>query len=164
MFAAGQHSAAFEWFTEAVRLHPTSPVYHANQAAAALKLGRAELAAGAAAAAVKRDPGYLRGHLRLGRAQLALGQPAEAAAAFQQALQIDPACAAASRGLAEAERMGEQQRGQEAEERAAAAAGSRPGLSRGAVPEEEAAAQLYAAEQMLAANPRLQVQGRVCKS
>ncbi|KAL4452009.1 hypothetical protein ABPG75_007671 [Micractinium tetrahymenae] len=156
LFTAGQPGAAFDCFTEAVRLRPTSAVYHANRAAAALKLGRADLTAEAAAEAARRDPGYLRAHLRLGRARLALAQPAEAEAAFNRALELEPGNATAKRGLEEAAGLAERQRAQKAEEAAAAAAGSRPGLSRGAVGEEEAVAQLYAAEQMLAANPRLQ--------
>ena len=157
LFSSGQHSAAFDCFTQAIRLCPTSPVYHCNRAATALKLGRPGIAAGDAAAAAQRDPGYLRAHLRLGRAHLQLQQPAEAEAAFRRALELDAACAAASKGLAEAAAMAQRQRQQADEEAAAARAGSRPGLTREAVPEEDAVAQLYAAEQMLAAQPKLQV-------
>lgn len=98
----------------------------------------------------------MRAHLRLGKALLSLAQPAEAETAFKRALELDPGNAAAARGVKEAGRLAEQQQVRQAEDAAAAAAGSRPGLSRGAVGEEEAAAQLYSAEQMLAANPRLQ--------
>ncbi len=162
LFAAGHASAAFDCFTEAVRLRPTSAVYHANRAAAALKLGRADLAVEAAAAAAKRDSGYLRAHLRLGRALLALAQPADAEAAFKQVLELEPRNAAAARGVEEAARLAGQQRVQHGEDAAAAAAGSRPALSRGAVGEEDAVAQLLSAEQMLAANPRLQASRTGC--
>lgn len=156
LFAAGQHSAAFDCFTEAIRLCPTSAVYHCNRAAAALKLGRPGIAAEDAAAAVQRDGGYLRAHLRAGRAHLQLRQPAAAETSFRRALELDGACAAAQRGLADAGALAREQQQQEAAERAEAQRGSRPGLTREAVPEEDAAAQLYAAEQMLAANPGLQ--------
>ncbi len=157
LFEAGQHSAAFDCFTEAIRLCPTSPVYHCNRAAAALKLGRPGIAAEDAAAAVQRDPGYLRAHLRLGRAHMQLQQPAEAEAAFRRALELDGACAAASKALVEAAALTRRQWQQADEEAQAARAGSRPGLTREEMPEEEAVSQLYAAEQMLAAQPKLQV-------
>lgn len=154
-FGAGRHSTAFDCFTEAIRLHPTSAVYHCNRAAAALKLGRPELAAQDAAAAAERDPGYLRAHLRAGRAHLQLGQPAEAEASFRCALQLDAACASATRGLAEAAALVQRQLQQADAEQAAAQAGTRPALTREAVPAEEAAVQLLAADAMLAANPGL---------
>lgn len=34
----GEHGKAFDSFTEAIRLHPSSATYHANRAAAALRL------------------------------------------------------------------------------------------------------------------------------
>ena len=130
LFAAGQHSAAFDCFTEAIRLCPTSPVYHCNRAAAALKLGQPGIAAEDAAQAAQRDPGYLRAYLRLGRARLQLQQPAEAQAAFQKAVELDAACAAARKGLVEAAAMVRRQQQQAEEEAAAARAGSRPGPKR----------------------------------
>lgn len=72
-----------------------------------------------------------------------------------QALELDGGSAAARQGLAQAEALQQQQGAQQQQEAAAARAGSRPGMSRDAVPEAEAAQQLYSAAQMLAANPRL---------
>ena len=157
LFKAGRHGPAFDAFTEAIRLCPTSPVYHCNRAAAALRLGRPAIAAEDAEEAARRDASYLRAHLRAGRARLQLRQAEAAEACFRRALELDPASKAAAAGLAEAEALGERQRRQAADEAAAAQRGSRPGLTREAVPEEEAVAQLYSAEQMLAANPDLQV-------
>lgn len=37
LLAAGRLSEAFDCFTEAIRLQPTSPVYHCNRAAVCLK-------------------------------------------------------------------------------------------------------------------------------
>lgn len=156
LLATGQASEAFDAFTEAIRLHPTSPVYHSNRAAVGLKLGRAELAAEDAVNALQRDPTYLKACLRGGRAQLGLRQPEEARGLFQRALELAPGSSAAARGLAEAEAMLEAQQRERREEAAAAAAGARPGMPRRAVPEAEAAEHLYAAAQMLAANPGLQ--------
>ena len=156
LFGAGQHSAAFDCFTEAIRLSPTSAVYHANRAVAALKLGRPAIAAADADQAAQRDPAYLRAHLRAGRARLQLRQPELAEQSFRRALELDAGCGAAARGLAEAGQLAAEAAEQAAAEVAAAQRGSRAGLTREAVPEEEAVAQLYAAEQMLAANSRLQ--------
>jgi tetratricopeptide (TPR) repeat protein len=156
LFTAGQHSAAFHAFTEAIRLAPTSAVYHCNRAAAGLKLGRPDIAAADADQAVQRDPSYTRGHLRGGRARLQLGQPGLAEACFRRALKSDASCAAAVKGLTEAAEAAQKQQRQAEAEQAAAQLGCRPGLSREALPEEEAVEQLYAAERMLAANPGLQ--------
>ena len=159
LLGAGLPGDAFHAFTEAVRLRPTSAVYHCNRAAAALRLGRADVAAEDADAAAQRDQCYAKAHLRAGRARLALEQPAAAAASFQRVLELEPGSAAAAKGLAAAEAQAGRQQQQVAEEEAAATAGSRPALTREAVPEEEAVGQLYAAERMLAANPGLQVGG-----
>ena len=75
---------------------------------------------------------------------------------FRAALQLNAGSAAARRGLAEAEAQAEALRQQAESEAAAASMGSRPGLPRTPVPESEAASLLLTAEQMLAANPRLQ--------
>ena len=40
-----EYCAAFECFTEAISLHPASPVYHCNRAHAALKLKMIQIAA-----------------------------------------------------------------------------------------------------------------------
>ncbi|KAI3437949.1 hypothetical protein D9Q98_000393 [Chlorella vulgaris] len=156
LFRKGQHSAAFDAFTEAIRLCPTSPVYHCNRAAAALKLGRPDIAAKDADCAAQRDPAYLRAHLRAGRARMQLRQPQPAQACFLRALELDASCAAAADGQQEAAELAATIAKQEEAEQAAAQRGSRAGLSREALPEEEAVSQLYAAERMLAANPGLQ--------
>jgi tetratricopeptide (TPR) repeat protein len=120
LFRGGKHSAAFDAFTEAIRLCPTSPVYHCNRAAAALKLGQAAIAAEDAANAAKRDPAYLRAHLRGGRAHLQLRQPEAARQSFERALELDCNCAAATKGLAEAARVAQELAAQAAAATAAA--------------------------------------------
>ena len=157
LFRAGQHSAAFDCFTEAIRLHPTSAVYHCNRAAAALKLGRPDNAAQDADNAAERDPRYMRAHLRAGRARLQLQQPELAEQSFKRALELDAVCGAAFKGLADVAGMAAAAAVQAAADLEAARKGSRAGLTRDVVPEEEAVAQLFSADQMLAANPKLQV-------
>lgn len=44
-YCSKQYAEAFNDFTHAVRLHPSSPVYHCNRAQAALKLGNFAAAA-----------------------------------------------------------------------------------------------------------------------
>ena len=51
------------------------------------------------------DPNYFDGHLNLGRALLQQRKPAEAAAHFQLALQINPGSVRAQRGLAAIQAM-----------------------------------------------------------
>jgi predicted Zn-dependent protease len=156
LFRQGKASEAFDCFKEAIRLCPTSAVYHANRAAAALKLGRADIAAEDANHAAERDPGYLRAHLRTGRARLGLGEPQAAEQSFKRALELDANCAAARKGLEEAAQLAAQQARQAEEQEAEARRGARPGLARAPVSEEEAVSQLHSAERMLAANPRLE--------
>ena len=150
---AGSLSQAFDYFTEAIRLCPTSPVYHCNRAAAALKLGRPEIAAEDAAHATERDAAYLRAYLRGGQAEVKLQHPEAAMGLFQRALELDPSCSAATIGLESAQAMAAQQQKARDTEQAAAAAGARPGLGRETVAEEVAAQQLLAAMQMAEANP-----------
>ena len=44
LYQAGNTSAAFEQYTDAIRLCPRKAIYHANRAAAALRLKRADIA------------------------------------------------------------------------------------------------------------------------
>ena len=66
-FRARDWSAAFDHHTEAIRLEPRRAVYHANRAAAALKLGRHRCALDDADAAVERDPTHVQALSRAGR-------------------------------------------------------------------------------------------------
>jgi DnaJ family protein C protein 7 len=154
--AAGAHADAFEAFTEAIRLAPREAQYHANRAAAALRLGRAGVAAEDAEQAAALDAGSARARLRAGRARLALGDAAAAAAHFERAQELGPASAAAARGLEEARALSAKQAAAQERERTAADAAVRPPLTRGAVEAEAAALQLLAADAMLEANPRLE--------
>jgi hypothetical protein len=155
-FAAGRHGEAFERFTEAIRLHPRSAVYHCNRAAAALKLGRAGIAAEDAEHAIAQDGSYAKAHLRAGRARLQMRDAQRAAQHFSRASELDPGCSAAQKGGQDALQLEQQQRAAREREQAQADAGARPALSRLAAPQEQAALQLYSAEQMLRANSCLE--------
>lgn len=71
----------------------------ASRAAVALRLGRADIAAGDAANAVQRDPSHVRAHLRGGQAAVKLQLPQAAADYFSNALRLSPGLAAAEVGL-----------------------------------------------------------------
>ncbi len=59
-----RYEEVFEAFTEAIRLEPRRAVYHANRAAAGLKLQRYRVAADDAACAIERDSNYLKALIR----------------------------------------------------------------------------------------------------
>ena len=152
LFAAGDHSAAFAAFTEAIRLCPTSAVYHSNRSAAALKLGKPDIAADDAENALQRDSGYLRAALRAGQARLQARQAEQAGDHFRRAAALDPGNAVAAKGLRQVEELVQLLEEEDAANRAHAEAGARPALPLSAVPEEAAALQLYSAEHMLTFN------------
>ncbi len=64
--------AAYEHFTEAIRLAPTKAAYHSNRAAVALRLKNACGAAEDAEHAVRLCPHHVGAHLRAARAYTAL--------------------------------------------------------------------------------------------
>lgn len=153
-FGSGRHGEAFDCFTEAIRLCPTSAVYHCNRAAAALRLGRPALAAQDAENAAARDPGYLKAHIRAGQAYLKLEEPEKAEESFAKAAELEPGSAAAERGLAQTAALRRRLVEEDAANQAAADAGERPALPRSEIDTEAAAMQLIAADTVLASAPR----------
>ena len=115
-YKRGEHGKAFHSFTEAIRLHPSTATYHANRSAAALKLqlfgtalqdaryshaadspsyrccflGSNDRAFFQCRMAIKRDPAYLKAHLRAADALQKLGRPQEALHAYQTGQRISP--------------------------------------------------------------------------
>jgi tetratricopeptide (TPR) repeat protein len=116
-FRARDFDAAFEYYTEAVRLAPRTVAYLGNQAAAALKVGgggdtRRERdaltrAVEACVAAVGVDDEYVRGYVRGAKALLVLGDRGDgdvralrrAREMLERALDVDPAHAGAAATL-----------------------------------------------------------------
>ncbi|MDE2516416.1 MAG: tetratricopeptide repeat protein [Rhodospirillales bacterium] len=70
-----------------------------NVARAALNGGSPQIALRVATGIIAQDPQNTQAHLILGEAYTALGQPIQAAAAFQDALRLDPGSAEADIGL-----------------------------------------------------------------
>ena len=156
LFKQNKYGDAFQLFTEAIRLCPTSAVYHSNRAAAALKLGRPEVAAEDADNALARDSNYLKALIRAGEARINLKNPEEAEAHFQRALEVDPACTAATRGIAKAHMQKIELRNHAEAQQAMAEAGSRAAIPRTAGSLDDAALQLISANQVLDINPSLE--------
>lgn len=151
-----EYAAAFDAFTEAIRLEPRKAVYHANRAAAGLKLERFRVAADDAACAVERDATYVKALLRGATAQLKLRCPEKALEMFDAVLKIDPEDEAASRGRREAARAVAAANAEAERQRDAALHGSRPPLPRQDIDPEVAAESLLSAEELLRVNPNLE--------
>ncbi len=153
------YGRAFECFTEAIRLHPQSAVYHCNRSLAGLKLGRYDLALEDARNAIARREGYISAHVRAGKASMGLGDGEGAKKYFEEAVRLDEGCKAAAKGLRDAERLLVTRRAQEAANVAKGNACVRPRLpwtvdelSSGTCGTlEETATRLIAAEGMLRA-------------
>ncbi len=157
-FPSSSYGRAFECFTEAIRLHPQSAVYHCNRSLAGLKLGRYDLALEDARNAIARRKGFVSAYVRAGKASLGLGDEDGARKFFDQALEVDGSCKAAAKGLRDAERMELTRRAQEAANVARGNACLRPRLpctvdelSSGTHRTLETAIRLIAAEGMLQA-------------
>lgn len=154
--STGNFSAAFDSFTEAIRLCPRRSVYHCNRAATALRLKRYDIAAVDSQNAAERDPSSVKALVRGGKAHMGLCQPELAGPLFAAAILLSPADKAASTGLEASRKLLATSQAIASREAAAASSGERAGLSLESPTDEAAAAQLLAAEAMLKANPRLQ--------
>lgn len=148
-YKAGEFSKAFDLFTESIRLCPTSPVYHCNRSAAALKLERPEIAAEDAENALERDNKYLKALLRAAKSYLDLRNPTKARKYFQDALNIDPESVSAKNGIKKANILFDTLEKEDKEANRYAAAGQREALSRLNPQIEDAALRLLDIEQML---------------
>jgi small glutamine-rich tetratricopeptide repeat-containing protein alpha len=101
---AGRFSEAVDAYTRALELAPTGKnihIYYANRSAAKMSLKDYDGAVADARASVAADAGYVKGYTRLGAALKAKGQVAEAAAAYERALDLDAGNDVARNGLIE---------------------------------------------------------------
>jgi len=155
-FKEKKYGDAFQAFTEAIRLCPTSSVYHSNRSAAALKINKADIAVQDAENAVERNPQNLKALLRAGQSYIALKDPKTAEIHFKRALVVDSMCIAAKRGLADVQNLESKLEQQETADQAALDAGKRPALSRKSQSLELATLQLISADQVLSTSPTSQ--------
>ncbi|KAG7673318.1 hypothetical protein Ndes2526B_g03243 [Nannochloris sp. 'desiccata'] len=156
LFKEKEYGDAFHAFTEAIRLCPTSSVYHSNRSAVALKINKADIAAQDAENALERNSQNLKALLRAGQAYIELKDPKKAELHFIRALEMDLTCMSAKRGLADVHDLEKILSRQEAADQATSDAGTRPALSRKAQSLELASLQLISADQVLSTSPTSQ--------
>ena len=113
-FKAGEFQQAAVFYTEALTLDDTQHALFSNRAACFLKLGRYAQAREDALACTKLAPEFAKGHFRLALALQAEDKPAEACAAFGEALKLEPSNKEAIAGLNMARMQAERQRRQQA--------------------------------------------------
>lgn len=155
-YAAKNWPEAFASFSEAIRLHPRSAVYHSNRSMAALKMKQYDVALEDALHSIEMDGMYSKGYCRAGKACLGLGDPERAQGYFQQALEMVPDSKAALVGLDDVRRLREELSRDNDLYQRLADEGSRPALSRGDVDVESVSLTLVSVEEILKSNPRLE--------
>jgi DnaJ homolog subfamily C member 7 len=148
---------AFECFTEAIRLHPSSTVYHSNRSLVALKLGRYDIALDDAKHSIERDDTYLNGYIRAGKACLGLCLPEDAKGYFSKAQELQPDASVASRGLDDAAQLMEEMKIEDDENQKLADRCERKMLpSEGDVDVVGISEALLGAEDVLSRHPRME--------
>lgn len=148
---------AFECFTEAIRLHPSSPVYHSNRSLVALKLTRYDIALDDAKHSIERDDIYVNGYIRAGKACLGLCLPEDAKRYFSRAQELQPDAHLAGRGLDDAVKLMEKMRIEDDENQRMADACERKMLpSEGDVDVVVISEALLGAEDVLSSHPRME--------
>ena len=88
--SAKDYGAALNSYTQAIELHPSSPVFYSNRAAAYSQIGQHDEAISDAKKAAEIDPKFGKAYSRLGHALFASGRFADAAEAYEKGLEIDP--------------------------------------------------------------------------
>ncbi|KAL1528337.1 hypothetical protein AB1Y20_009691 [Prymnesium parvum] len=98
-FASKQYQQAVSAYSEAIQLDEENALMFGNRCAALLALGRKDEALVDAKQMVALSPALPKAHFRLGSVRAALGRPAEAAAAFAEALRLEPSNDAVAEAL-----------------------------------------------------------------
>jgi len=88
-FQKGDYPTAIKHYTEAIKRNPDDAKLYSNRAACYQKLAEFRMACDDAEQCVKRDPKFVKGHIRKGMALLAMKKTSEAAESFQNALELD---------------------------------------------------------------------------
>lgn len=109
-FKASEYQQAAVFYTEALALDATQHTLYSNRAACFLKLGRYVQARDDATECVRLAPDFAKGHFRLALALQAEDKPAEACAAFNKVLALEPSNKDAAAGLNMARMQAERQR------------------------------------------------------
>ena len=155
-FMRGAPGDAFYSFTEAIRLHPKSPVFHANRAAAALKLNRPQQALDDCKNAVRMDAGYVKAYVRAGKACLQLEDPKQALEYYEEALKLRPEDIKVQKEIEKCHMCLERQKVKELNDQEMANLASRDPLPWDQCDEKVIVEQLLSAEATLDRNPRIE--------
>ena len=161
LYQQKKYEQAFDMYTDAARLEPRRAGYHANRAAAGLKLKRYKVAAEDAEVALTIDPQHLRASLRAGEARMRLREPRVSLLHFRNALRIDPSNSVALKGEAKASVAASKEAVDLEHQRNDTRAGLRaPFPSQILWPDLQTAAECaLSCEQILIANPKSQIAG-----
>jgi tetratricopeptide (TPR) repeat protein len=85
-----RYADAVQKYSQAIEARPTDHVFWANRAASYLELNEAEKALADAIESARLEPRYMKAHFRQGLAYVRLDRGAEAVAALERAVAIDP--------------------------------------------------------------------------
>lgn len=88
-FQKGDYPTAIKHYTEAIKRNPDDAKIYSNRSACYQKLAEFKMAHDDADQCIKRDPKFVKGHIRKGMALLAMKKSNEASEAFQEALMLD---------------------------------------------------------------------------
>ncbi|KAJ2052186.1 Hsp90 cochaperone [Coemansia sp. S16] len=102
-FAAGNHTAAIDFFSQAIELDPTNHVLYSNRSASQSSLKKYTEALADAEKTVELMPAWAKGYSRKGAALFGLQEYAMAVATYQDGLKHDPESALLKKGLSDAE-------------------------------------------------------------
>ena len=89
-FTAGKFEEAIDHFTAAITLEPGNHVHYSNRSLSYAKLGKAHAALSDAIKCTRLCPSFGKGWFRLGVANDMLGRYADAVAALEQGLKLEP--------------------------------------------------------------------------
>jgi len=89
-FSSGKHLQAWELFSEAILLDPSSALLRSNRSAALASLGRHDEAFADAELCCKLQPDWWKGYTRRGHAEFHLKRYTESEQSFMEALRLNP--------------------------------------------------------------------------
>ncbi|XP_065184139.1 stress-induced-phosphoprotein 1-like [Sycon ciliatum] len=98
-FQKGDYPSAISHYTESIKRNPDDPKVYSNRAACYTKLAEFRMGLNDCETVIKLDPKFVKGYTRKGLIHLALKEQSKAAAAFQEALSLDPNNADAQDGM-----------------------------------------------------------------
>ena len=102
-FSSGDYAAAVRHFTDAISHDPTDAIFFSNRSGAYASLSQPQQALDDAERCIQLNPAFIKGHSRKGQALFTLGRYADAKAAYEDGLKVDPANAALKESLDQVE-------------------------------------------------------------